>query len=131
MPYTDNNDLKSEVHETKVERLPIHWPRVFAAVLLIVLLGLGVVTWRHGEFNASGASAVPQEAYVPLKDFERYQQAATADIQDNKNKLQKQDAQIQQISEQIAQLSATSPLKAAAREAQASVQPAQKPAKKH
>jgi hypothetical protein len=95
------------------------------------LLGVGIVALRYGQSNASSAPVAQQEAYVPLKDFERYQQVATADIQDTKNKLQKQDAQIRQMSEQIAQLSATSPLEAAAREAQASVQPAQKPAKKH
>jgi uncharacterized protein HemX len=131
MRYPDNDDLEGAAHESKGEGPPIHRPRVFGTVLLIVLLGAGAVAWHYSGTNASkpSASAAPQEAYVPLKDFEHYQQAAAADVQ---NKLQEQDAKIKQLSDQIAQLNATlNALQASAREAQASVQPAQKAAKKH
>jgi hypothetical protein len=115
------------------ERSPIHWPRVFGAVLLIALLGAGAVAWHHGKSDVSkpSASAAPQEAYVPLKEFERYQQAAAADVQNSKEKLQEQDAKIKLLSNQIAQLNSTlNALQASARDARASAQPAQKAAKK-
>jgi TolA-binding protein len=149
--YPDNNDLEGEAHEST--RHPIHWPSVFGAVLLIGLLGVGAGAWYYGESQAAklNPSAAAQEAYVPSKDFERYQQTATADIQDTKNKLQEQDTQIRQMSEQIAQLNVKDAqirqmseeiaqlnvtldvLQTVAREAQGSVQlPAgQKTAKKH
>jgi uncharacterized protein HemX len=141
--YPDNNDLEGQAHEGT--RHPIHWPHVFGAVLLIGLLGAGAGAWYYGESQAAklnlesqaaklNPSAAAQETYVPSKDFERYQQTATADIQDTKNKLQEQDAQIRQMSEQIAQLNVTlDVLQTVAREAQGSVQlpAAQKTAKKH
>jgi hypothetical protein len=136
MRYPENNDLEGEAHEGKAERSPIHWPRIFVAVLCIGLLAVGsAVAWRYSGPEASKPSglpvAAPQEAYLPLKDFERYQQAAAADVQNSKDKLQEQDAKIKQMSDQIAQLNATlNALQASARDARASVQPSQKAAKK-
>jgi hypothetical protein len=132
--HLDRNDPEGEMRESKAERSPIHWPRVFGVVLLIALLGAGAVAWHYSGTEASkpsGSSAAPREAYVPLKDFERYQQAAAADVQSSKDKLQEQDAKIKQLSDQIAQLNATlNALQASARDARASAQPAQKAAKK-
>jgi hypothetical protein len=126
----DNDDPEGKVRESETERNPIHWPRVFMAVLCIGLLGTGAaVAWHYSGTDAStGSPAAPQETYLPLKDFERYQQSAAEDVQD---KLQDQDVKIKQLSSQIAQLNATlNALQASARDARASVQPAQKAAKK-
>jgi uncharacterized protein HemX len=129
--YLGDNDPEGGMHESKAERSPIHWPRIFGAVLLIALLGAGAVAWHYGKSDGPGASAAPQEAYVPLKDFERYQQAAAADVQNSKDKLQEQDAKLKQLADQIAQLNATlNRLQSSVRDARASVQPAQKAAKK-
>lgn len=129
----DNDDPEGKVRESETERNPIHWPRVFMAVLCIGLLGTGAtVAWHYSGTDAStGSPAAPQETYLPLKDFERYQQSAAVDVQDSKDKLQDQDVKIKQLSSQIAQLNATlNALQASSRDARASVQPAQKAAKK-
>jgi hypothetical protein len=95
--------------ESEAERNPIHWPRVLMAVLCIGLLGAGAaVAWHYrGADASSGSPAAPQEAFLLLKDFERYQQAAAVDVQDSKDKLQEQNVKIKQLSDQIAQLNAT------------------------
>jgi hypothetical protein len=128
--YLDNDDPEGKVRESEPERDPIHWPRVLVAVLCIGLLGAGAaVAWHYtGTDASSGSPAAPQEAYLPLKDFERYQQAAAVDVQDSKDKLHEQDVKIKQLSDQIAQLNATlNALQVSAREAQASVPPSQTP----
>jgi hypothetical protein len=123
--------MRYEAHEGQPERYPVHWPRVFVAVFSIALVGVGsALAWHYG--STPSASAAPQEVYVPLKDFERYQQTMAADIQDSKDKVQEQDAKIKQMSDQITQLNATlNALQTLARETQASAQPVQKAAKKH
>jgi hypothetical protein len=129
----NKNDPEGEAHESNAERSPIHWPRIFVAFLCIGLLTVGsAVAWYYSGTEAStGSPAAPQETYLPLKDFERYQQAAAADVQNSKEKLQEQDAKIKLLSNQIAQLNSTlNALQASARDARASAQPAQKAAKK-
>ena len=138
MHYGDNNDLgnndpEREAYESEPERHPIHRPRV--AVFFVALLGVGAaLAWYYNGADGlkSSPPADPQEAYVRLKDFERYHQATTADIQEGKDKLQEQSAKIRQLSDQIAQLSATlNAMETSAREAQVSAQAAQKGSKKH
>ena len=123
--YLDNDDPEGGVRESEPERDPIHWPRVLVAVLCIGLLGAGAaVAWHYtGTDASSGSPAAPQEAYLPLKDFERYQQAAAVDVQDSKDKLHEQDVKIKQLSDQIAQLNAT----LNALQVSASVPPSQTP----
>ena len=126
----DHDDPEGKVRESETERDPIHWPRVLMAVLFIGLLGAGAaVAWHYIGTNASsGSPAAPQEAYLPLKDFERYQLRAAVDVQDSKDKLHEQNVKIKQLSDQIAQLNATlNALQVSAREAQASVPPSQTP----
>jgi hypothetical protein len=127
--YLDNDDPEGEVRESETVRDPIHWPRVLMAVLCIGLLGAGAaVAWHYIGTDASSGSPAAQEAYLPLKDFERYQLSAAVDVQDSKDKLHEQDVKIKQLSDQIAQLNATlNALQVSAREAQASVPPSQTP----
>jgi hypothetical protein len=126
----DNEDPEGKVRASETERDPIHWPRVLMAVLCIGLLGAGAaVAWHYtGTDAASGSPAVPHEPYLPLKDFERYQQTTAVGVQDSKDKLHEQDVKIKQLSDQIGQLNATlNALQVSAREAQASVPPSQTP----
>jgi hypothetical protein len=46
----DNDDPEGKVRESETERDPIHWPRVFMAVLCTGLLGTGAaVAWHYSD----------------------------------------------------------------------------------